>query len=48
MNKLLIALFISLVSASQVNAEDQAITIIVDTGISHYPGEQDEEGYKER
>ena len=28
--------------------EDQDITIIVDTGISHYPGEQDEDGYKER
>jgi hypothetical protein len=30
------------------NEEDKAVTFIVESPIPHYPGEQDEEGYKER
>ncbi len=30
------------------NEEDKNVTIIVKSAIPHYPGEQDEEGFKER
>ena len=30
------------------NEEDKNVTIIVKSPIPHYPGEQDEEGYKGR